>query len=248
MKLENILYGVIGLLLGSIIGFMGANSINRSALSQAPMTGMPAGAGPNQGLPPNHPPIGTSGSGGDQQSGAAAIAEVSAAIDKAKSNPTDYEAQMAAADLYYQIQRFDEAAKFYEAAAKIKPADAEPLIKAGNSYFDSAETARENDDQTKANQGFAEAEKWYTQTLSKDPKNVAVRTDLGLTFFFREPPDLDRAIKEFKSSLSIQPEHETSLQNLASAYKEKGDQQNYRDTVEKLKKVNPNNPLFKETK
>ena len=53
------------------------------------------------------------------------------AIDKAKAQPQNYEAQMTAADLYYQIERFDDAAKFYEAAAKLKPGDAEPMIKAG---------------------------------------------------------------------------------------------------------------------
>jgi tetratricopeptide (TPR) repeat protein len=170
--------------------------------------------------------------------------EVAAAIEKAKSSPQDYDAQMAAADLYYQIQRFDDAAKFYEAASKISPNENEPVIKAGDSYFDAAETARENDDQASANQKFAQAETWYSRALTKDPKNVAVRTDLGLTFFFREPSDLDRAIKEFKASLAIQPDHEKSLQNLASAYKEKGDDQNYRETIEKLRKVNPSNPLL----
>lgn len=244
MTKDNIMFAIIGLLVGLIVGFMGANSINRSALSQPTASAGPANSSSD--LPPNHPPIGTTGDAGQQPQGAA-MPEVTAAIEKAKAKPQDYDAQMSAADLYYQIQRFDEAAKFYEAAAKIKPDSAEPLIKAGNSYFDAAETARENDDQATANPKFAEAEKWYTAALAKDPKNVDVRTDLGLTFFFREPRDIDRAIKEFKASLVVKPEHEMSLQNLASAYKEKGDDQNYQATLEKLRQVNPNNPLFKNT-
>ncbi len=236
------MFAIIGLLVGLIVGFTGANSINRSALSQPTPASGPSNS--SSSLPPNHPPIGTTGDAGPQTQGGA-IPEVTAAIEKAKTRPQDYEAQMTAADLYYQIQRFDEAAKFYEAAAKIKPDGTEPLIKAGNSYFDAAETARENDDQETANRKFPEAEKWYTAALVKDPKNVDVRTDLGLTFFFREPRDIDRAIKEFKGSLAIKPEHEMSLQNLASAYKEKGDDQNYQATLEKLRQVNPNNPQVK---
>jgi len=183
---------------------------------------------------------------GDQAS-AGPRPEVTAAIEKAKARPQDYEAQMTAADLYYQIQRFDDAAKFYEAAAKLKPDSTEPLIKAGNSYFDKAETAAENGSRQDSTPDFIQAEKWYTQALAKDPKNVSVRTDLGLSFFLREPRDVERAIKEYKTSLGIKPDHEVTLQNLALAYGEKGDTENQRATLEKLKAVNPNNPVFTKT-
>ena len=227
MKLDNILFAIIGLLIGLIVGFMGANSINRAALSQSsPSVAPSADTSSNQELPPGHPPIGTSGEG-QQTSGA--MPEVSAAIEKAKASPQDYEAQMSAADLYYQIQRFEDAAKFYEAAAKLKPGETEPMIKAGNSYFDGEK--------------YEDAERWYTQALAKDPKNIDVRTDLGLSFFLRTPRDIDRAIKEYKTSLSMNSEHEITLQNLALAYSEKGDKENFEATVEKLKRVNPNNPV-----
>ena len=136
---------------------------------------------------------------------------------------------MTAGDLYYQIQRFDEAAKFYETANKLKPADSEPLIKAGNSYFDAEK--------------YEVAEKWYLLALEKEPRNINVRTDLGLTFFLRSPRDIDRSIKEYKASLAIDPEHEITLQNLALAYDEGGDKEGFRTTVEKLKKINPSNPV-----
>jgi tetratricopeptide (TPR) repeat protein len=233
MKLDNLLFGVIGLLLGAIIGFMGANNINRSAMSQStPTSAMPGTASTDPALPPNHPPIGTSGDGA-QAPGGGAMPEIAAAIEKARSSPQDYEAQMTAADLYYQIQRFDEAAKFYQAAAKLKPGETEPMVKAGNAFFDAEK--------------FEDAEKWYLQALAKDPKNIDVRTDLGLTFFLREPRDIDRAIKEYKASLAIDPEHEITLQNLTLAYNEKGDKENYQATFEKLKKVNPNNPVVTKT-
>ncbi|MEP6787029.1 MAG: tetratricopeptide repeat protein [Acidobacteriota bacterium] len=230
MKKDNVMFGVLGLLVGLIVGFMFANSVNRSAASPSASStaAAPIATGNNPALPPDHPPLGTS-SGSDAPQGASQP-QVTAAIDKAKAEPQNFEAQMTAADLYYQIQRFEEAAKFYEAANKLKPADSESMIKAGNAYFDGEK--------------YDQAEKWYLRALEKEPKNINVRTDLGLTFFLRSPRDIDHAVKEYKTSLAIDPNHEITLQNLALAYSENGDKEALRDTIEKLKKVNPNNPAI----
>jgi tetratricopeptide (TPR) repeat protein len=225
MKLDNLLFGVIGLLIGAIIGFVFANSVNRSTLdSSASASTSSLGSNPNPALPPDHPPVG----GMNQQEGS--IPQVTAAIERARAEPQSFEAQMTAGDLYYQIQRLDEAVKFYEAASKLRPDAIEPLIKLGDSNFDAEK--------------FQEAEKWYVQALEKEPRNKNVRTDLGLTFFLREPRDLERAIKEYKAALAIDPRLEIALQNLALAYREGSDDANYRKTVEQLRAVNPDNPLI----
>lgn len=235
------MFAVIGLLVGLIVGFMGANSLNRSAMSQSSaITAPSSNAVANNALPPNHPPIGT----GTDTSDGGPRPEVMAAIEKAKQKPQDYEAQMTAADLYYQIQSFNEAVKFYEAASKLKPNETEPMIKAGNAYFDKAETASENGDRAGSTPDFVQAERWYLAALAKDPKNIDVRTDLGLSFFLREPRDIDRAIKEYKTSLGIDPNHAITLQNLVLAYGEKGDKESQRAAIEKLKVVDPNNPVI----
>ncbi|MBK7391691.1 MAG: tetratricopeptide repeat protein [Chloracidobacterium sp.] len=254
MKKDNVMFVVLGLVVGLVVGFVGANSINKTAPGQSAsanqMTANTSASGiPN--LPADHPPLGTSsgsttGGGGDvDQAKAAQMPEIAAAIDNAKQKPNDYEAQMTAADLYYQIQKFDEAAKLYEAAIKLKPGENEPLIKAGNAYFDKAETASENGDKAGSTPDFVKAEKFYTQSLAKNPNQINVRTDLGLTFFLREPRDIARAIKEYKTSLAIDPNHEITLQNLALAYTESGDKDALARTLEKLKQVNPNNPVLK---
>lgn len=234
MKKESIMLGVLGLIMGLVIGFMGANSLNRSQagqIAQAP-TASSSTTASNPNLPADHPPIGTGGTTAtDQPASGAPQTQVTAAIDKAKAQPNDYEAQMTAADLYYQIQRFEDAAKFYEIAAKLKPGESEPMIKAGNAYFDGEK--------------YELAEKWYMQALQKNPKDINVRTDLGLTFFLRTPRDIDRAIKEYKTSLEADPNHEITLQNLALAYTENGDKESLVKTLERLKKVNPNNPVIK---
>jgi tetratricopeptide (TPR) repeat protein len=231
MTKDNILFAVIGLLAGLIIGFLGANQINRKAAEQGPVTASNSAA-PGQNLPPDHPPVGSTGNSSQAQpSGGGALPQVTEALERARQQPENFEAQMTAADLYYQIQRFDDARKFYEAANKLKPAETEPLVKLGNVNFDLKK--------------FEEAERWYNAALKKDPKQVSVRTDYGLTFFLREPPDVDRAISEYQTSLGIDPNHEITLQNLVVAYREKGDVENARKTIERLAKVNPDNPAVK---
>ncbi len=226
MKLDNLLFGVIGLLIGAIIGFVFANSVNRSSL-ESPMSAStaPFGVNSNPALPPDHPPVGGENSAGGS------IPQVTAAIERAKAEPQNFEAQMTAGDLYYQIQRLDDAVKFYEAASKLQPDSVEPYVKLGDSNFDAEK--------------YQEAEKWYLRALEKEPKNKNVRTDIGLTFFLREPRDLDRAIKEYKAALAIDPQLEIALQNLALAYREGGDDANYQKTLEKLRAVNPDNPILK---
>jgi len=233
MKKDNLISAILGLVVGLVVGFMSANSINKSEfVKQSTTSASTNEANSNRPLPKDHPPIGTSD--GEPSSPAGQRPEIAAAIEKARSQPQNYEAQMTAADLYYQIQRFEEAAKFYENAAKLKPANTEPMIKAGNAYFDSEK--------------YEQAEKWYSQALQKEPKNINVRTDLGLTFFLRTPRDIERAIKEYSMSLNLDPDHEITLQNLSLAYSENGDRERFQATIEKLKKVNPNNPILEKTK
>ena len=234
MKKDNVMSGVLGLLVGLIIGFMFANGVNKSAYDKpaaaATTTGNTSG---NPALPPDHPPIGTTGGGDKTQTQGAPLPQIMETIEKARSDPQNFEAQMTAADLYYQIQRFDEAAKFYEISSKLKPSDTEPMIKAGNAYFDADK--------------YEQAEKWYEKALEKDPKNISVRTDLVLTFFLRDPPATligrSRNIKHRSLLIPIT----ITLQNLALAYSENGDKENLRATIEKLKKINPNNPAVTKT-
>ena len=87
--------------LGSIIGFI--------ALPQTP----------------NHPQTGqpaNPAAGGSQ-------GEVMAAIEQARKAPSDFDAQMKAADLFKQIGRSEGELEFYERAAKIKPNDADLLTR-----------------------------------------------------------------------------------------------------------------------
>lgn len=231
MNKENILFGVVGLLAGLIIGFMGTNSLNKGAF--------PAAAGAtdmklNSNVPPGHPDIGGTQGGPASGPAAAMQPEVQAAIAKAKQSPDDFDAQIKAAEMYYQIERFDDAIALYKRANELKPEDREIVVQLGNANFDGGH--------------YEEAEKWYTKALAKNADDVNVRTDLGLTFVFRDPANYDRAIQEFNRSLETDPNHIQTLQNLTVAYTKKGDATKAGTTLAKLETVDPKNTAISKLK
>lgn len=217
MNKENILFGMVGLLLGLIVGFMFANSVNQSAVTPAVAGGAMT---QNANLPAGHPQI----PAGQQ---ADSMPEIQAAVEQAKKEPDSFDAQIKAAELYYGVERYDSAIEYLERANKLKPDDYVTLVNLANAYFDSGK--------------YKEAEKWYTTALGKQADDVNVRTDLGLTFMFRESPDYDRAIQEFQRSLQINPNHSQTLQNLTVAYTKKGDAEKAKSTLAQLESVNPGN-------
>lgn len=229
MAAGRLLFGIGGLAVGVIIGFMFANSINRSSSeAQATTAATAANVPANLNLPVDHPPVGAR-AGQQPPAQGGALPQVTEAIERAKDEPNSFEAQMTAGDLYYQIQRFADAAKFYEKANQIKPDELEPMIKLGNANFDAEQ--------------YEAAEKWYLEALKKTPNDTSIRTDLGLTYYLRAPRQIDKAIKEFQTVLNTEPNKEITLQNLALAFRESGDTANFEKTVERLRKINPNNPV-----
>lgn len=216
MTKENILFLAVGLLLGLIVGFVVTNNLNQSGMQM-----MPGGTQPTSGMPSGHPGV----PGDPSQPGG--MQDVQSTIDKARQNPNDFEAQLEAAKVYYQIQRFDGAVEFLKRANELKPDDYDTLVNLANAYFDSGK--------------YEDAEKTYLSALEKKKDDVNVRTDLGLTFIFREKPDYDRAIKEFTASLQLDPNHVQTLQNLTVAYTKKGDAAKAQETLAKLESVDAGN-------
>jgi len=155
MTRDNLLFAIIGILIGFIIGFMLANSIltREAALRAAPLTSAQQG----QNLPPNHPPVGGGDQSGDPQQ---TFAQVQEAMKQAREQPNNFDAQLTAAKLEYQIQRFDQAIEYLLAANKIKPNDFNVLGMLGVANMDASH--------------FDAAEKWYRAALIKKPEDVPV--------------------------------------------------------------------------
>jgi tetratricopeptide (TPR) repeat protein len=224
MSKENFLFGFIGLIAGLVIGFIFANSVNRSAGTPAPNQMPGSTMSLNSNMPPGHPEVTGNNPTMQQMESMPAVQQ---AIEKAKVEPESYDAQLKAGEVYYRIGRYDQAIELFRNANKLKPDAAAPLVMLGNCYFD---TNR-----------HADAEKWYTEAIAKDPKDVAVRMDLGLTFVLRDPPDNDRAIKEFNKALEIDPKHVQTLLNLTIAFTKKNDAANARTTLAKVEQFDPSN-------
>ncbi len=230
MNKDKILFGVAGLIAGLVVGFYFANSINQQTVTSATQLPSAQMASVNSNMPPGHPDI--SGTGGAMTGQGAPQAEVQAAVSKAEQSPNDADAQLKAAELYYQINRFDEAITYLKKAYELRPDDREVLVHLGNANFDG--------------EHYQEAEKWYMAALAKKSDDVNVRTDLGLTFVFRSPPNFDRAIQEFNRSLEKDPNHIQTLQNLTVAYNKKGDKAKARATLTRLESVDPGNQAIKQ--
>jgi tetratricopeptide (TPR) repeat protein len=156
MTRDNLLFAIIGILLGFIGGFLLAGNISqREAAMRAGATLAQTG---QQNLPPNHPPIGgdqtTGGEGGQQM-----LASVQTAMKQARENPNDFDAQVTAANLEYQIGRYDQAIEYLLAANKLIPDNAEVLGMLGEANMDAKH--------------FDAAVKWYQAALTKNPKDLA---------------------------------------------------------------------------
>lgn len=87
--------------------------------------------------------------------------------------------------------------KALTAVAAQQPTSATPRIELANLYFDS--------------ERYTEAIQWYGEALKLAPKDVNVSTDLGVSYYYTNQPDL--ALAQFEESLKIDPSHVKTLLN-----------------------------------
>ena len=154
MNRENLLFAVIGILLGFIVGFMFASSMSQR-MAQTQM------AGASQNLPADHPPVGVQNAGDP----AAQREQVMAQIEKARKEPTNFEAQMTAAQLYYQIQRYEQAIEFLLKANQLKPTDYDAVQALAVVNLDAG--------------NYDQAERWYRAALKMKSDDVRVLAGLA---------------------------------------------------------------------
>jgi tetratricopeptide (TPR) repeat protein len=155
MSRENILFAIIGILLGFIVGFMFASSMSQKMASQQATTA-------SQGMPADHPPVGGAQSSQDPQ---AVREQVTASLEKARNEPNNFEAQVKAAELYYQIQRYDQAIEFLLKANQLKPTDYDTVVILGLVNLDAGH--------------YDTAEKWYRAAMKMKSDDVRVLAGLA---------------------------------------------------------------------
>ena len=153
MSRENLLFAIIGILLGFIVGFMYASSMAQKTAVQT--------ASSSQTMPADHPPVGAQNAPDPQKM----REEVAASLEKARKEPQNFEAQVKAAELYYQIQRYDQAIEFLLKANQIKPTDYRTVAVLGMVNLDAG--------------NYDQAEKWYRAAMKMKPDDVMVLAGLA---------------------------------------------------------------------
>ena len=198
MNRENLLFAIIGILFGFIVGFMFASTMNQKYGPGAPTPTA------SQNLPSDHPPVGANAAanpGGMQ-------AEVTASIEKARSEPKNFEAQLKAAELYYQIQRFDQSIEYLLKANELKPTDYQTVVNLGMVNLDAGH--------------YDTAEKWYRAALKMKSDDVMVLAGMAETMLQK---------KDAK-------EAETAIAQLEKADPNSQDLPRFKSMLEGLKKNN----------
>ncbi len=154
MSRENLLFAIIGILLGFIVGFMFASSM-------AQKTAMQQTAASSQTLPADHPPVGGQNAPDPQKM----REEVAASLEKARNEPKNFDAQIKAAALYYQIQRYDQAIEFLLKANQIQPTDYQTVATLGMVNLDAGH--------------YDQAEKWYRAAMKMKSGDTMVLAGLA---------------------------------------------------------------------
>ncbi len=227
MNKENILFTIIGLLLGYVVAFTFVTYVNQREMTKA-------NAATTQGRSAQ----GRATSAEDQEA-KAQLEQVSA---RARENRDDFELQLHAAELHARVGQFEESIDFLTRANEIRPEEYEVIVGLGNVNYEARR--------------FEMAERWYKEALKRRPDDVNVRTDLGLTFFLRQPSNIESALAEFRESLQRDPRHELTLQNMTvvltrkasleseNASVRKKSLEDAEQTLKKLETVNPSNPAL----
>lgn len=241
MNKYNILYGIIGLLAGFIIGFVFANQTNRAALNNAQARASQANSSRTDAATGNEPGAAAQTSAATNRPGTPSEAEIREAIAKADARAEDVSLQRNFGMVLYryasQTQNANllpDVARMLKRAYDANPQDRELAVALGNVFFDigqASDPAR-----------FAEARDYYLKALEIKQDDVNVRTDLGLTYYFGQPSDPQRAIAEYRKSLALDPRHEPTLQNLATALIAAGKLEEAQKTIDQLTSLNPANP------
>ena len=221
---ENILYSIAGVVLGFFIGFFIANMGGEQNLNPSTTTSSARPLNPAQSdeqLPSGHPDVAGSKGG----AAAATSAQAQSAMEAADRSPQDFDAQLRAAAIFYQLQSLDKAELYLKRAIELKPDDPDALTGMAHTKYDTGD--------------FTSAVMFYEKILAKQPNDADLRTDLGNAYARRQPPDYDRAIAEYRKALEVNPSHEQALVRLADSALHKGDKTVAREAIDKLAAVNP---------
>ena len=232
MSKNNILFGLIGLFAGLVIGFIVANAFDPGGRADEARAGAMESMNSNDGT-----------SAADDSSAAPSEEEIRGAIAKTDARADDLRLQRDFGLALYQYSQQAQETRYLPDIARIlkRASDADPkdhdlIVSLANVFFDIGQSSDPA--------GFDDARSYYLKALELKPDDASVRARLGQTYYFAKPSDPQRAIVEYRKSLSIDPRHEPALQNLASALITTGNHEEAQKRIDELQKLNPSNPAL----
>lgn len=178
MKRESLAFLVSGVVFGVLVGWIVGSQQGTPAPSTATTPAAAAPAAQGQTTPPP-PPLDT---------------QRAAELEKtAKAEPSNAAARVELANLYFNAERFDLAAPWYEAALKLNPKDVNASTDLGVCYY-----YLQQDDRALTQ---------FEHSLSIDPKHVKTLFNQGIVRAFGKQ-DLPGASESWEKVIAIAPDSE----------------------------------------
>jgi tetratricopeptide (TPR) repeat protein len=174
MKADSIAFGVAGVLFGLIAGWI---------------------IGAQQGAlrPPVQPPAEAAARPADTSNPPPAVlddAKVSAFKSIAEKDPSNAEARVQLANLYFDAERYDDAIRWYTEALKLTPNDVNVSTDLGVCYYYSNQPDKALDQ--------------FARSLKLDPRHAKTLLNIGIVKAFGKQ-DLDGAIEAWQRVIQISP-------------------------------------------
>lgn len=190
MRLDSLIFGVVGvcfgLLVGWIIGTQYAASVSAppAAVAASPQAAAPGAGG-----------AGASGQGAQQQPSNAAVpvdeAKLQQLMQQAQGNAKDARTRAQIGNMYFDAERYREAITWYEESLRIDPNDANISTDLGVSYYYTNQTDR--------------ALAQFDKSLQVDPKHTKTMLNIGMVKAFGKQ-DLAGATEAWTRVVQLAPD------------------------------------------
>jgi len=223
-----ILLIIAGVALGFIMGFLIANSVNRTEINGLRAQLDAARSAVRSGTD-------------DENRETLSADEIKSKIDEADQNPNNagYQKNLGLALYRYGAFKNDpdvisQSIRLLERASNLTPSDKDVTIGLGNAWFDIGYIKKDNN-------AFDKSREFYSRILASDANNADVRTDLGMTYFLQEPPDNTKATAEFKRALTVDSKNEKALEFVVQSLSRQGNNSEAAKYLETLRQSHPQN-------
>ncbi|QWR78175.1 tetratricopeptide repeat protein [Candidatus Magnetomonas plexicatena] len=152
--------------------------------------------------------------------------ETSVWEDNALKEPLHHYVHILLGNVYLSNKRFDDAAKQYKIALKLKPDDPINHNNIGNIYLRNGDV----------NAAFSE----FSEAIRLKPDYAEAHNNLGNVYIAKK--DLEKAFAEYKEAVNIRKDYVEALNNMGSVYFKQGKPDEAFKYYERALQINPNSP------